>query len=215
MSFNEDGYFDIDECLRARELVNFKSKNMYMSIVSKGMADGQVKGEREHRPVHGGGGFTGLIDVHGYFFTGHNPQGNGKPRYRSMTIIKRTDIATPTLLHLLNENEDIESVGLSVFHHNQREISTPRWNPEFGWEKDVGFQGARPPISWFTIGLSQVKIKAMSTFTSKHSHIPLDIISFDFRKYRMEIHRLTTDLNGRTSVKGGANQCTFEIGNKN
>ena len=131
-----------------------------------------------------------------------------------MTIIKRTDIATPTLLHLLNENEDIQKVALSIFHHNQREIITPRWSSTSGWEKDVGFQRVNQPlISWFTIVLRQVKIKAMSTFTSKHSDIPLDIVSFDFRRYGMEIHRLTIDLNGRTSIKGGANQCTFEIGN--
>ena len=208
MSSNTEGYFDIDECLRARELVNFKSKNMYMLITSESIGDGQIRGEREIRSPYGGGGFTGLIDVHGYFFTGHNPQGNSKTRYRSMTIIKRTDIAIPSLLHVFNANEDIMSVGLSVFHHNQREISAQPWKSSLASDPS---RGSKPPDSWFTINLSQVKIRAMSTFTSKHSHIPLDIISFDFRVYQMKIHRLTDDLNGMTSLMAGANQCGFDI----
>lgn len=207
MSSGTDGYFDIDECLRARELVTPKSPIAYMLIAADVGQSGQVIGEKDFMEVRGGGGFKGLIDVHGYFFSGYKSRSNGKPRYQSLTIIKRTDITTPALSHLLNNNEEISFLSLFIFHHNQAELAEPILTGS-GYKEGIGYQKGNL-IPWFQIKLNKLKIKAMSTFTSKDSHLPLDAISFDFLSYRMEIHYLTTNRAGMTQALKGANMCEF------
>lgn len=199
MSFNTDSYFDIDESLRVSELAH-PTANMYMLVTTP---DNQIKGERAYLEKYGGGGFTGLIDVHGYFFAGHKPQGNGKLRYRSLTIVKRTDIATPSLLSALNLNQDGLTVTLSVFHNNQyTDSNQPRWAADMG-HVSGGNYNSRLADPWFSIRLSDAKIRTMSTFTSKYIPIPLDIVSFDFLRCCVRILSLKTPK--------GANECELSV----
>lgn len=178
MSFNTEGYFDIDESLRVSELANTQTADIAMQIVSR--KAGQIEGESIRRYANG----TQLIDVLGYFFAGYTP-GNGRRHYRSVTVVKRSDVTSSSLLSLLDTNADMK-VTLSSYRAGGESKSAE----------------AQPN---FEIILEEAKLKAMSIFTSAHSLLPLDILSFDFRQLTMNTRAQT-----RSGLMGPVRSCSID-----
>lgn len=162
MSFNSDGYFDINESLRAIELEGGYADIM-MGIVRPSV--GKIEGEG--RLGYDKTGTPRQIDVLGYFFDGCPPQGKDRQHYNSVTVIKHTDFATPSLFRLLNENCNDLEVSLTRYHAS-------------GESKRFG--DAQPALE---ILLENADIRAISTFSSSRSLIPFDIVSFGFRQLIM------------------------------
>ena len=177
MPFNTEGYFDIDESLRVSELANTQTADIAMKVVRKGV---QVEGE-SIRKYHNG---SSLIDVLGYFFAGYTP-GNARRVYRSVTIVKHADVASSSLLSLLDTHADLK-VTLSSYKAGGEAKSTD----------------AQPSLE---IVLDEAKLKAISIFTTAHSHLPMEILSFDFRQMTMSTRAQT-----RSGEQGPARSCVID-----
>lgn len=175
MSLDFDYRFDIDEALQAGGLINPEAR-MYLYASDTTLAT--FKGETEMReqsdpnnPNKKNKNQMTLVDVYGYFFSAYQPEGNGKPRYCSLTVIMKTGIATPGIHGHIDDIPD-DQLTLYVLHPKEDldRVALPRMEE-----------------AWLQFSMEMPLIKAVTTFTSKYSPIPLDIVSFNFGKLDMSI----------------------------
>lgn len=187
MSFNTDGYFDINESLRAIELeAKADSADLLMGVTDK--YHNRIEGEGRLTYLLGdsatGDNSPPQINILGYFFDGCPPQGKDRQHYSSVTVIKHTDFSTPSLFRRFNNADNELEVILTRYHAGGDSKSLSKMQPIL------------------EILMEDANIRAISTLSSCYNLIPYDIVTFGFRRLTMTTRQQLQD--GRV---GAASLC--------
>lgn len=175
MPFNEDGFFDIAEALRVIDLADDQA-DIVMGIRTNigNFVEGEGRRTYQFEDSVKGDNTPPQMSILGYFFDGGTRLLKDKKRHRSVTIVKHTDFATPTLFQLVGASG--KSAGASNKHAL---VIISRYHA--GGTKSIKEQ--QPVLQ---IWLLEATIQAISTFSSSRNRVPYDIVTFGFD--RMEIH---------------------------
>jgi type VI protein secretion system component Hcp len=184
MSFNQDGILDIDEGLRALQLVSTsEGEDVVMEITNKGTV---VEGEslRQYEGSNAGKGLLGVAGYH-FFVRSHAEKGKkGVSRLLALSVIRKCDAATASLLSLLNSGSEEIKVKLSVFKASGDSAKS-----------------AQPTLQFV---LEEASIIGMAILTSDALQGPHELITLDYASIQIDSAPQT-----KTGQRGAVRTCTF------